>query len=161
MVSKVKAAVDVRRNENFLIRARTDAAATDGLSAAIDRLNLYAEAGADIVFADALLSAPDIEKVAKSVSKPLSVNMGFGLMQRGTTPLLTPSKLEALGVSTVSYPRMLTSAALRGMKNALLAFAETIEAAQPVERADLLVSFDELNALMGLQELEEIEKRFA
>src|SRR5215831_12956950 len=48
MVSKVKAAVDARRNENFLIRARTDAATTDGLSAAIDRLNLYAEAGADI-----------------------------------------------------------------------------------------------------------------
>jgi 2-methylisocitrate lyase-like PEP mutase family enzyme len=161
MVEKVKAAVDARRDQNFLIRARTDAAATHGLSHAIDRLNLYAEAGADILFADALLSAADIEKVARSVGKPLSVNMGFGLMQRGTTPLLTPKQLEALGVSTVSYPRMLTSAALRGMKNALAAFAETKDAAQPVERPDLLVNFEELNALMGLSELQELEKRFS
>jgi 2-methylisocitrate lyase-like PEP mutase family enzyme len=161
MVGKVKAAVDARRDENFLIRARTDAAATHGLSEAIDRLNLYAEAGADILFADALLTAADIEKAARNVSKPLSVNMGFGLMGRGTTPLLTPRQLEALGVSTVSYPRMLTSAALRGMKNALAAFAGTVDAAQPTERPDLLVSFDELNALMGLTELQELERRFS
>src|SRR5262245_48518020 len=71
MASKVKAAVDARRNANFLIRARTDAAASEGLTAAIDRLNIYAEAGADILFADALLSAADIGKVAKNVPKPL------------------------------------------------------------------------------------------
>src|SRR5262245_21739452 len=90
MVQKIKSAVDARRDQSFLIRARTDAAATHGLAEAIDRLNLYAEAGADLLFADALLSAADIEKVAKNISKPLSVNMGFGLMPRGTTPLLTP-----------------------------------------------------------------------
>jgi 2-methylisocitrate lyase-like PEP mutase family enzyme len=161
MVGKVKAAVDARRDANFLIRARTDAAAGHGLSEAIDRLCLYAEAGADIVFADALLSAVDIEKVAKSVSKPLSVNMGFGLISRGTTPLLTPKQLEALGVSTVSYPRLLTSAALRGMKNALAAFSENLDAAEPSERPELLVNFDELNSLMGLKELNELEKRFS
>jgi 2-methylisocitrate lyase-like PEP mutase family enzyme len=161
MVQKVKAAVDARRDPDFLIRARTDAAATHGVGEAIDRLCLYAEAGADILFADALLSAADIERVARNVPKPLSVNMGFGLMQRGTTPLLTPKQLEALGVSTVSYPRMLTSAALRGMKNALAAFAGTVDAGQPTERPDLLVNFDELNALMGLKELDELEKRFS
>jgi 2-methylisocitrate lyase-like PEP mutase family enzyme len=161
MVQKVRAAVDARHDENFLIRARSDAAATHGLAAVIDRLNLYAEAGADILFADALLSAADIEKVAKNVSKPLAVNMGFGLIQRGTTPLLTPKQLEALGVSTVSYPRLLTSAALRGMKNALAAFAETVEATHATERPDLLVNFQELNALMGLAELDEIERRFS
>jgi 2-methylisocitrate lyase-like PEP mutase family enzyme len=161
MVQKVKAAVDARHDEAFLIRARTDAAATHGLSEAIDRLNLYAEAGADILFADALLSAADIEKVANAVSKPLAINMGFGLIQRGTTPLLTPKQLEALGVSTVSYPRMLTSAALRGMKNALAAFAETVDAVQATERPDLLVTFQEINALMGLRELDELERRFS
>src|SRR5262249_1596155 len=150
-----------RRDPDFLIRARTDAAATDGVSAAIDRLCLYAEAGADIVFADALLSAEDIAKVAKSVPKPLAVNMGFGLISRGTTPLLTPKQLEALGVSTVSYPRMLTSAALRGMKNALAAFAEAAHAERPLERPDLMVNFEELNALMGLQELDALEARFS
>ena len=60
MVEKVKSAVDARRDPDFLIRARTDAAATDGIPEVIDRLNMYAEAGADIVFADALLSVEDI-----------------------------------------------------------------------------------------------------
>ena len=90
MADKVKAACDARRDGDFMIRARTDAAATDGIPEVIDRLNLYGEAGADIVFADALLSVEDIATVAKNVSKPLAVNMGFGLIERGTTPLVTP-----------------------------------------------------------------------
>jgi len=159
MVDKVKAAVDTRLDTDFMIRARTDAAATDGINEVIERLNLYAEAGADIVFADALLSVDDIAMVAKNVRKPLAVNMGFGLIERGTTPLVTPKRLEALGVATVSYARMLTSAALRGMINALEAFAPTVTADTPVERPDLLVPFGELNELMGLKELEALEAR--
>ena len=84
---------DARRDADFMIRARTDAAATDGIPEVIDRLNLYGEAGADIVFADALLSVDDIATVAKNVNKPLAVNMGFGLIERGTTPLVTPRQL--------------------------------------------------------------------
>ena len=160
MADKVKAAVDTRHDPDFMIRARTDAAATDGINEVIDRLNLYAEAGADIVFADALLSVDDIATVAKNVRKPLAVNMGFGLIERGTTPLVTPKRLEALGVATVSYARMLTSAALRGMINALEAFAPTITAETPVQRPDLLVPFGELNELMGLKELETLEARW-
>jgi 2-methylisocitrate lyase-like PEP mutase family enzyme len=160
MVQKVKAAVDARRDPNFMIRARTDAAATDGIPEVIDRLNIYAEAGADILFADALLSAEDIRTVAQNVSKPLAVNMGFGLIERGTTPLLTPRQLQALGACTVSYARMLTSAALRGMMNALEAFAPTIEAEQPTFRPDLLVSFKDLNELMGSKILDTIEDKF-
>ena len=160
MADKVKAAVDTRLDADFMIRARTDAAATDGINEVIDRLNLYAEVGADIVFADALLSVDDIATVAKNVRKPLAVNMGFGLIERGTTPLVTPKQLEALGVATVSYARMLTSAALRGMINALEAFAPTITAATPAQRPDLLVPFCELNELMGLQELEALEARW-
>jgi 2-methylisocitrate lyase-like PEP mutase family enzyme len=160
MADKVKAAVDTRLDADFMIRARTDAAATDGINEVIDRLNLYAEVGADIVFADALLSVDDIARVAKNVRKPLAVNMGFGLIERGTTPLVTPKQLEALGVATVSYARMLTSAALRGMINALEAFAPTITAATPAQRPDLLVPFGELNELMGLQDLEALEARW-
>jgi 2-methylisocitrate lyase-like PEP mutase family enzyme len=161
MADKVKAAVDARHDGDFLVRARTDAAATDGINEVVDRLNLYAEAGADIVFADALLCVEDIATVAKNVRKPLAVNMGFGLMERGTTPLITPKRLEALGVATVSYARMLTSAALRGMINALEAFAPTIAADKPTQRPELLVPFGELNELMGLKELEALEARWA
>ena len=161
MVDKVKAAADARRDPDFAIRARTDAAATDGIDAAIDRLGRYAEAGADIVMADALMSAADIERVARAVPKPLAVNMGFGLIGRGTTPLLTPKQLAALGVSTVSYPRLLTSAALRGMQNALAAFGQLIEAPTTVERPDLQMPFDELNRLMGIDELKALEEKFS
>jgi 2-methylisocitrate lyase-like PEP mutase family enzyme len=160
MVEKVKAAVDARRDPDFLIRARTDAAATDGISEVIDRLNAYAEAGADILFADALMSADDIAAVVRSVSKPVSVNMGFGLIERGTTPLLTPRQLEAMGVAVASYSRLLTSSALRGMMNALDAFAETIDAETPVRRPDLMLPFGKLNDLMGLSRLEELENRW-
>ncbi len=97
MADKIKAACDARRDGNFMIRARTDAAATDGIPEVIDRLNLYGEAGADIVFADALLSIEDIATVAKHVSKPLAVNMGFGLIERGTTPLVTPQRPATAG----------------------------------------------------------------
>lgn len=160
MVSKVKAAVDARRDPDFMIRARTDAAATHGVSEVIDRLNLYAEAGADIVFADALLSAADIETVARSVKKPLSVNMGFGLIERGTTPLLTPKQLQGLGVCCVSYARLLTSAALKGMMNALDAFAPMINADRVTPRPELQVAFPELNRLMGIDRLDELEKKY-
>lgn len=160
MVEKVKAAVDARRDPDFLIRARTDAAATDGISEVIDRLNAYAEAGADILFADALMSAGDIAEVVRSVSRPVSVNMGFGLIERGTTPLLTPRQLEALGVAVASYSRLLTSSALRGMMNALDAFAETIDAEAPIQRPDLMLPFGKLNDLMGLGRLEELENRW-
>ena len=159
MADKVKAAADARQDHAFVIRARTDAAATDGIAAAIDRLCLYAEAGADILFADALLSEADIARVASAVPKPLAVNMGFGLIERGTTPVLTPKRLEQLGVSTVSYPRMLTSAALHGMKQALLAFGETVDADLPTLRPDLMESFGEINRLMGADELDAIEAR--
>jgi len=161
MVQKVKAAVDARLDPDFIIIARTDAAGTHGVDEAIRRLNLYAEAGADCMYADALLSREDIAKVAKGVPKPLIVNMGLGMRTRKTTPLMTPKELEALGVAVVSYPRLLTTAALRGMMNAMTVFKEeVVEKHRLVERTDLQVSFEELNDLMGMAELDELERRF-
>lgn len=161
MVQKVKAAVDARLDPDFIIIARTDAAGTHGVDEAIRRLNLYAEAGADCMYADALLSREDIAKVAKGVSKPLIVNMGLGMRTRKTTPLMTPKDLEALGVAVVSYPRLLTTAALRGMMNAMSVFKEeVVEKHRLVDRTDLQVSFEELNDLMGMAELDELERRF-
>jgi 2-methylisocitrate lyase-like PEP mutase family enzyme len=103
-VEKIRAAVEARRDPDFMIKARTDATAIHGVHEAIRRLNLYAEAGADLLFADALLSADDIATVARNVSKPLSVNMGFGIRQRPTTPLLSARQLQDMGVKAVCYP---------------------------------------------------------
>jgi len=161
MVQKVKAAVDARLDPDFIIISRTDAAGTHGVDEAIRRLNLYAEAGADCMYADALLSREDIAKVAKGVPKPLIVNMGLGMRTRKTTPLMTPKELEALGVAVVSYPRLLTTAALRGMMNAMTVFKEEVVGKhRVVDRTDLQVSFEEINDLMGMAELDELERRY-
>jgi len=163
MVQKVKAAVAAKRDPDFVIKARTDAAGPLGIEEAIRRLNMYAEAGADCLFADALLSAKDIERVARNVPPfTLSVNMGLGIRSRPTTPLLSPKQLEEMGVAQVSYPRLLTTAALKGMLNAMDVFTKEVVAQNKVvDRPDLLASFDELNELMGFDRLDELEKLFA
>jgi 2-methylisocitrate lyase-like PEP mutase family enzyme len=160
-VEKIQAAVQARQDPDFVIKARTDATAIYGLDEAIRRLNMYAEAGADLLFADALLTAEDIATVARNVSKPLSVNMGFGIRQRPTTPLLSVRQLEDMGVKAVSYPRMLTAAAIQGMKNALDIFGQSIREERVIDRPDLLIPFDDLNDLMGLTHLNELQKTFA
>ena len=161
MVQKVKAAVDARRDDDFVIISRTDAAGPLGVDEAIHRLNLYAEAGADCLYADALLSKEDIAKVAKNVPKPLIVNMGLGLRSRNTTPLMTPKELEAVGVKVASYPRMLSTAALKGMMNAMDVYkSEVMGKNLVVNRPDLCAGFEELNDLMGMKALDDIEQRF-
>jgi 2-methylisocitrate lyase-like PEP mutase family enzyme len=161
MVQKIKAAVDARTDPSFVIKARTDAATPLGLDEAIRRLEMYAEAGADCVFADALSSKADIEKVARSVKKPLSVNMGLGIRARKTTPLIPPKDLEKLGVAQISYPRLLSAASLKGMMNALEVFkSDVIESNKAVDRPDLSVTFEELNDLMGMKVLDELERRY-
>jgi 2-methylisocitrate lyase-like PEP mutase family enzyme len=159
-IEKIRAAARARRDPAFVIKARTDAAAIHGVGEAIRRLNLYAEAGADLLFADALRTAEDIAAVARNVIRPLSVNMGLGIRERPTTPLLSPRQLEDMGVKTVSYPRMLTAAAVRGMKNALQAFGKSLADNRVTDRPDLLVSFSELNDLVGLKRLQTLQQSF-
>ena len=162
MVQKVKAAAAARTDPDFVIKARTDAAGPLGVEEAIRRLNLYAEAGADCLYADALLSAKDIERVARSVPLPLAVNMGLGMRSRKTTPLMSPKQLEEMGVAQVSYPRLLSTAALKGMMNAMQVFmGEVVGKNHVIDRPDLLASFEELNDLMGMAKLDELEKRFS
>jgi len=162
MVQKIKAAADARSDSTFVIKARTDAAAPLGLDEAIRRLNMYAEAGADCLFVDALSSKADIEKVARSVSKPISVNMGLGIRARKTTPLIPPKELEKLGVAQISYPRLLSAASLKGMMNALEVFkSDVLRDNKAVDRPDLSVTFDEINDLTGMSVLDELERRYA
>lgn len=160
MVEKLRAAVAARRDPDFIIKSRTDAFATHGLNEVIRRLNLYAEAGADLLFADALLAQRDIETVARNVSKPLCVNMGFGIRSRATTPLLSAARLQELGVAAVIYPRLLTACAIQGMKNGLATLAEQLRTGNIVERPDYAVSFEELNEVVGFSEARALEQRF-
>lgn len=161
MVEKIHAAVEGRRSPEFIIKARTDAAGPLGIAEAIRRANLYAEAGAELLFADALLTEEDIATFCRETVLPVAVNMGFGIRSRPTTPLLSPKRLQELGVAVAEYPRMLTAAALMGMTRALDAFEETLHADRVPDRADLAVSFDELNDLIGVDTMRELEVRFA
>jgi 2-methylisocitrate lyase-like PEP mutase family enzyme len=160
MVQKIHAAADARIDPDFVIKSRTDVLATHGVAEAIRRLNLYAEAGADLLFADAATSVEDIATIARNVSKPLSVNMGFGIRQRSTTPLLSAAQLQELGVAAVIYPRMLTACALRGMQRGLAFLKESLDTGKVVDRPDALVSFEELHEIMGIADVEALEQRF-
>lgn len=156
---KIRAAVEARVDPHFVIMARTDSLATHGIREVIHRLNLYAEAGASLLFADAVLSVADIAAVVAEIDTPLCVNMGFGIRQRATTPLLSSRELQDLGVSAVIFPRLLTAAAIKGMQHALDALGQSLQTGEIVDRPDLLVSFEELNDLVGMQQLLALEQR--
>jgi 2-methylisocitrate lyase-like PEP mutase family enzyme len=160
MVQKIRAAAAARTDPDFVLKARTDVLATHGLDEAIKRLNLYAEAGADLLFADAALKVEDIAAIAKHVAKPVSVNMGFGIRRRSTTPLLSAKELQDLGVAAVIYPRLLTACALRGMQQGLTLLQQSLDSGKVVDRPDALVSFEELHDIMGMHEVEDLEQRF-
>ena len=160
MEQKIRAAAAARTDPDFVLKSRTDVLATHGLAEAIRRLNLYAEAGADLLFADAAMSIDEIATIARNVGKPLSVNMGFGIRQRSTTPLLSARQLQDLGVAAVIYPRLLTACALRGMQQGLRLLGQSVTTGLVVDRPDALVSFEELHDIMAMSEVEDLERRF-
>ncbi len=100
MVQKIRAAADAKRDPNFLLMARTDAKASEGMEAAIDRAKAYVDAGADAIFPEAMNSGADFERFRKEFDVPLLAN----LTEFGKTPLLTTTQLEDLGYNMVIYP---------------------------------------------------------
>jgi len=160
MVKKIEAAVAARMDPDFCIKARTDAAGILGIDEAIRRANLYSDAGADLLFADALLTREDIKRFAGETKKPVSVNMGYGIRKRPTTPLISASELQEMGVAMVSYPRLLSGAAVCGMKKAVELLLESVRSGEIYDRPDLTVSFEEFTTLMGLTDIQDMEKRF-
>lgn len=100
MVDRIKAAVDARTDDDFSIMARTDAIAIEGIDAAIERVHAYIEAGADLVFPEAIRTLEDYTKFSAAVSKPILAN----ITEFGMTPLFTRDELAAHGVQIILYP---------------------------------------------------------
>jgi methylisocitrate lyase len=100
MVDRIKAAVDARTDDNFQIMARTDAIANEGLDSALDRINAYVQAGADLVFPEAIENLADYAKVSAAVSVPILAN----ITEFGKTPLFTREELAANGVKMILNP---------------------------------------------------------
>ena len=118
MVDRVKSAVDARTDEGFVIMARTDAAAVEGLDAAIERAVAYVDAGADMVFPEGMRSLDDYRKVKAAVKVPVLAN----LTEFGSTPFFTTDELRDAGVDIALY----CCGAYRAMNKAALNFYETV-----------------------------------
>ncbi|MCM3884737.1 methylisocitrate lyase [Frankia sp. R82] len=115
MLRRLRAAVAARRDPNFLLCARTDARAIEGLTGAIDRARAYADAGADMIFPEALADASEFEALRKAVAVPILANM----TEFGKTELLTTSTLESAGVNLVIYPVTLLRLAMGAVEDGL------------------------------------------
>jgi len=100
MVDRIKAAVDARTDENFQIMARTDAIAIEGIEAALDRVHAYIEAGADLIFPEAIRTLEDYKKFSSAISKPILAN----ITEFGMTPLFNRDELAASGAKMILYP---------------------------------------------------------
>jgi methylisocitrate lyase len=118
MVDRIKAAVDARTDADFVIMARTDALAKEGLSSAIDRAAAYVEAGADMIFAEAVTELPMYAQFKKKIAVPILAN----ITEFGQTPLFTNTELAGAGVDIVLY----CCSAYRAMNAAALKVYETI-----------------------------------
>lgn len=115
MVEKLRAAVGARRDKNFLIMARTDARASEGLDGAIARAKAYVDAGADAIFPEALADESEFEKFRKAIKVPLLANM----TEFGKSKLLTAKQLSALGFNIVIYPVTTLRLAMKAIEDGL------------------------------------------
>ncbi|MGC4029708.1 MAG: isocitrate lyase/PEP mutase family protein [Steroidobacteraceae bacterium] len=158
MVKKIEAACMARRDDDFVIIARTDSLALEGIEGATARARAYAEAGADMIFPDAVHTEEEIARLVDAARIPVTINMGFGIRSRPTTPLIPLPRLRALGVKRISLPRMLPAAAIKAMQSALQVMLTVVETGEPVDRPDLLVGIEDIMALMDYDRVREMEK---
>lgn len=161
MCRKIEAAVKAKQDPDFIVNARTDAIAVEGIEGAIRRLKDYAAAGADMVYPDAVRGEDDIRRVMDALPEvPVNINMGFGIRSRPTTPLVPLRRLKELGVARVSCPRLLTAAAIMGMRKALEQMQQCIETGESADRPDLLASMEDITALAGYDRVDALEEQF-
>lgn len=153
-VSKIKAAVDARHDPDFLIMARTDAAATHGFEAAIERAQKFAEAGADILFVEAVTEAEQVRALPQRLSKPQLMNMVIG----GRTPIFNADQLAELGFGIVLYANAALQGAVTGMQKALTVLRDEKEVQ---ESSGLVATFAERQRLVSKPEWDELEKRYS
>ena len=152
-VSKIKAAVDARRDSDFLIIARTDAAATHGFEAAVERAQKFAEAGADILFVEAVTQAEEVRALPQRLAKPQLMNMVIG----GKTPIFNADQLGELGFGIVLYANAALQGAVMGMQKALTTLRDAKEVQ---ESSGLVTPFAERQRLVGKHKWDALEKRY-
>ena len=153
MVSKIRAAVDARQSENFLIIARTDSRAIHGLDHAIERAQLYADNGADITFVEAPEGVHELRRIPLEITCPQVVNVVIG----GKTPSLSQQEFSNMGFGMVLYANAALQGAMRGMTNALSYLKEHGELKEDL---NLVASFEERQNFVQKPFFDELDSRY-
>src|SRR5271167_1578322 len=153
MVGKIHAAVDTRRDPNLVIIARSDARAVEGLQAAIDRVNAYLEAGADVGFVEAPQNVEELRIVGRGVKGPTLVNVFEG----GKTPMLPAGELEVMGFRLGIYPSQTHRAAIRAAQRVL---AVLKEAGHTTRIESELCTFQEREEAVGTARWRALEEKY-
>ena len=153
MALKIEAAAHARRNDDFMIIARTDAIAVRGLEEAVERGKLYEKAGADVVFLEAPTTVEELKVAAGSFAVPTMAN----LIEGGKTPFLSASELEALGFRIAAYPHSLILTCIRSIQKTLAALKEHGTTKGVV---DEMADFKELDELIGFPEARAWEAKY-
>lgn len=153
MIGKIKAACDARRDKDLLIMARTDAAAVHGFNAAVERAQAYAEAGADLLFVEAVTELEHVRALPQRLGTPQLMNMVIG----GKTPITSAQELGQLGYGLVLYANAALQGALAGMQRTLTQLRET----QRIDEDPALVTpFAERQRLVGKTVWDGLEKKY-
>lgn len=153
MVGKIKAAVDTRADPDMIIIARTDSRAVEGFDAAIDRMNAYLEAGADVGFVEAPQTAEEMAKIPRSISKPALVNIFEG----GKTPPLPAKQLEEMGFRIGIYPSQTHRAAIFAAQEVLAILRRDGDAALFEKR---MASFSDREVAVNTARWSELERKY-
>ncbi|KRC26637.1 oxaloacetate decarboxylase [Acidovorax sp. Root219] len=154
MLGKIRAAVDARRDPDTLILARTDACATQGFEAAVERAQRFGEAGADILFVEAVTTAEEIRALPRRLaSKPQLMNMVIG----GKTPIFSAEELADLGYGIVLYANAALQGAVAGMQKALTVLRDT---KRIDEDPALVAPFAERQRLVKKSEWDALEQTY-
>jgi 2-methylisocitrate lyase-like PEP mutase family enzyme len=154
MVEKIRAAVEARQSEEFVIIGRTDARAVEGIDGALERARLYREAGADVLFVEAPQSEEEISAVAEAFP---DVPLLFNWVESGKTPPVELERLRELGYRLVIFPISTLLVATGAMKETL---ARIRAEGTPVAAMHELLTFGEFTDLIGLPEIQELEERY-
>ena len=151
---KLRAALDARKSKEFIIVARTDARATEGLDAAIERGLLYKEIGADAIFVEAPKSVEEMRKIGKSIKAPLVANM----IEGGATPVLPSDKLYKMGFNLILYP---LSVLYANTFSTLQILKELKKNGATSRLKKYLVNFDQFNDIVELSKFRKMENKYA
>lgn len=154
MLDKIRAATDARTDPDFQIIARTDARAVEGFEGAIERAQRFAEAGADILFVEAMTTLEEIRQIPKLLKEPLLINIVVG----GKTPAMTAQELGGMGYSLVLYANAALQGAVLGMQKALSTLKRD---GKLDEDPALLAPFNERQRLVNKPLYDELEQRYA